>query len=405
MRNCESFGGSTPNRRSICIAVALAVSSNAALVNVVQAQTAFATAQIRDIAFSPDGNLFAACASTSTSDGVLAIWDANSWAVRHVQREAVGYPRLAFSPDSRIMALARFAPEAHVIDAATGEKVGQVAGHKQYCRSVAFTPDGSRLVTGGYDSTVKIWNVETTKLLETITGPFGKVYEVDVSPDGRLLAVADADKFFLRLFDAESLEEVFASKRMGSLVPHVSFEPAGRLVSASSWGGYSRIYDVATKKLVFELDTNSADWTTFSADGRMIAVASQHSIFVYSFPRADEATERRIRQLIDEFDLESYELREAASRELAALGGVCEPYLAEAMETGGPEVRWRTRRLRDRLMSADAATKLDMEGESACAAFSPDGKLLVGGDQAGNLVAWNVQDWTVARKWTMPRPE
>ena len=39
--------------------------------------------------------------------------------------------------------------------------------------SVAFSPDGSKVVSGSWDKTVKIWNVETGDVLHTLSGEKG----------------------------------------------------------------------------------------------------------------------------------------------------------------------------------------------------------------------------------------
>ncbi|MFV1968472.1 MAG: WD40 repeat domain-containing protein [Pirellulaceae bacterium] len=367
-----------------------------------RAQPASDRPVIRCVAFSPDGRYFAACGSRHAKDGQLAIWETESWRLTHQQRDTIGYPQLAFSPDSKSLVLSRFAPETHLIDIASGKTTRQFKGRAAHARCVTFTPDGSRVITGNDDRSARIWDVQTGALLETITGDFGNVYDVDVSPDGRLLAIADGEQYLLRLFDLDTLKQVFVTKRMGSLVPQVCFSPDGQRVAASSWGGYSRLYDVATKELRYEFDTNSARSTCFPADGQRIAVAASLKLYVFSFPTADSQLAKRIRQLIREFEQDDYQVREQASRELAALGGVTDPFLRAAIESQNPEVRWRARRLRKRLTSTDGARKLDMDRETECAIFSPNGKLLIGGDKNGNLIAWNVGDWTVAGRWTLP---
>ena len=360
---------------------------------------------IRCVAFSPDGKYFAACSSRHLNHGKLAIWDTDSWALKHSRSQPVGFPRLTFSPDSQQLALSRFAPETQLFDVERGVKVGELKGHANHARCAAYTPDGTRIVTGSYDRTVMIWDATSHERLHKIDHGFGKVYEVGVSPDGKLLAIADADSYKLHLIDMDTLEPTFVSNRMGSLVPHVSFSPDGSLISASSWGGYSRHYDVETMELKYELNTNGADWTCFSPDGTLIAVAAQLSVFVYAFPTVDDETEETVRSLISQFQVDDYQDREDASRKLVALGGICEPLLTEAMESRDPEVRWRTRRLRKHLMSTEAARELTLGSESECVAFSPDGTLLVAGDKQGNIVAWNVSDWTVARRLTIPNED
>ena len=48
---------------------------------------------------------------------------------------------------------------------------------------MAFSPDGRRLATGGEENTVKIWDVQTGKELQTLRGHSGDVYTVAFSPD------------------------------------------------------------------------------------------------------------------------------------------------------------------------------------------------------------------------------
>jgi WD40 repeat protein len=63
-----------------------------------------------------------------------------------------------------------------------------LSGHKNDVRAVAFTPDG-RLVSGGSDRTVRVWNVASGKCQTTIKAA-SVVYAVAVSPDGKTLAYA-----------------------------------------------------------------------------------------------------------------------------------------------------------------------------------------------------------------------
>jgi len=71
-----------------------------------------------------------------------------------------------------------------VWDAATGQQLLTLKGHTGMVRSVAFSPDGQRIITGSDDWTAKLWNAETG--LETFTLPkhTEMVWSVAFSPDG-----------------------------------------------------------------------------------------------------------------------------------------------------------------------------------------------------------------------------
>jgi WD40 repeat protein len=57
-------------------------------------------------------------------------------------------------------------------------------GHSNYVRSVAYSPDGTKIISGSYDGTIKIWNANTGQCLKTLEGHSDRVLSVAYSPDG-----------------------------------------------------------------------------------------------------------------------------------------------------------------------------------------------------------------------------
>jgi WD40 repeat protein len=84
-------------------------------------------------------------------------------------------------------------------------------GHTRQVSGVAFSPDGRRLATAGWDEKARIWDTETGEELLTLAVPSGRVFTVAFSPDGHLLATGGGDKI-IRLWEATPLVPHAASQ-------------------------------------------------------------------------------------------------------------------------------------------------------------------------------------------------
>ena len=68
---------------------------------------------------------------------------------------------------------------ARIWDLTSGRILHDLVGHNGIVTCSKFSPDGNRVVTGGTDATVRIWDVETGNQLQVIKGLGGSVFSVD----------------------------------------------------------------------------------------------------------------------------------------------------------------------------------------------------------------------------------
>ena len=159
-------------------------------------------------------------------------------------------------------------------DAATGRKLRTLAGHDGYAYSIAFSPDGNTLATGGRDSKIRLWDVATGSPKGTLAGHFGTVYAVAFSPDGRTLASAGID--MLRLWNAAAGEVREVIHGLAAPITTVAFSPDNKTLATGSSDGMVTLWDTGSfeERATLRGHTVGVTQVTFSPDGKTLASCS-----------------------------------------------------------------------------------------------------------------------------------
>jgi WD40 repeat protein len=146
---------------------------------------------VTGLSWSSDGTRLASCGH----DGTVRILDGETLKETLVFRErGVPVAAAAFSPDDKRIASAagrleaRKARDSQVViwRAKTREVLHRLTGHTGRMTTLAFSPDGQRLVSGGRDGQVKLWDVETGQEVLSLDGDEGEVWSVAFSRAGTI---------------------------------------------------------------------------------------------------------------------------------------------------------------------------------------------------------------------------
>lgn len=115
--------------------------------------------------------------------------------------------------------------------------------------SVQLTPDGTRLLAGCADGTIRLWRVTDGQSIGLFTGHTGIVWAIAVSPDGRLLASGSDDRT-VRIWDIETGQLLHLLQGHIHIVHALAFSSGGEWLASSGWDQTVRIWDTRTGCLV-----------------------------------------------------------------------------------------------------------------------------------------------------------
>lgn len=223
---------------------------------------------------TPDGKYLA----VATADSRITLINLATQKQVYSQSSPVNdFANLAISNDGQWLAIAA-GNNIDVRRLKDGMRVKSLAGHTNKVSGIAFSPDGKTVVSvSGGDRTIRVWERESGKLLQTLADNIGPTTTVVFTPDGdQFITGAIGDDRTIKFWDAKSFELLATSPKQPGYINSLAITPDGnKLVGAVR--NYVKIWNLPNAQELSSVKGPSLEinMITVSPNNRWIATANK----------------------------------------------------------------------------------------------------------------------------------
>jgi WD40 repeat protein len=348
----------------------------------------------------------------------VALHPTGTGLLRTLEGHADGVLDVAVAPDGRRAVSASRDHALKVWDLDTGRVLWTLEGHADGVSGVALTADGKRAVSASWDKTLKVWDLDTGRTIRTLEGHSDNISSVAVTVDGKCAVSASWDKT-LKVWDVDTGCALHTLEGHSGAVTDVVLLPdSNRVVSASS-DQTLKVWDVETNCTLCTLEGHSDGvfGVAVAADGKRAVSASWdktlkvwdldtgrtlRTLEGHSAPVLDVAVTRDGRQAVSsswDHTLKVWDLETGLI--LHTLEGHTAHVIAVGITADGKQAVSASEDKTLKVWKLDTAcARRTPEGHSSRVdgvAVTPDGKRGVSGSFDGTLKVWDLDTGRLLR--------
>ena len=238
---------------------------------------------IFSIAMTPDGQKLA-----SNSKNQIKIWNINSGLLMcTLEGHSHKVNTLAISPSGEILASGGEDNAIRLWNLETRKNILTLKGHSNSIHALAFSPDGKTLASGSDDLTIKLWNLQTGEEIRTFQGNSSWIRSVVISPDNKILASSSFDKD-IKLWNLETGEQILTLNGHKAMINSLAISSNGQTLASVSDDTTTKLWNVSTGQELITLKGHASPVSTvaFNPNGKILVTGSNDdSIKVWDVER------------------------------------------------------------------------------------------------------------------------
>ena len=226
---------------------------------------------VHEIKYSPDGTMMAVASAIG-----IWIYDVQTTEARHLLSGHTRAVRsIDFNADGTQIVSGSVDETVRVWDVAMGIEVNMFTGHTDTVSSVAFNPDGNTIASGSYDKTVRLWDISMGYELHSFTQHTEGITSVIFNHDGSQLASAGWDNL-IHLFDVNGRKHLRTFTGSENSIRSIAFSPGGTKIASGGLDKKVHLYDVASANKLHTLEghTSHINSVAFTPNGLMVGSGS-----------------------------------------------------------------------------------------------------------------------------------
>ncbi|HPZ08316.1 MAG TPA: protein kinase [Candidatus Eremiobacteraeota bacterium] len=318
---------------------------------------------VKTISISPRGDLMAAAAGDK-----INIWDMNTKEIVFTLKSHTDMVEtLSFSPDGLMLVSGGRDRKIKLWDIETGKLVNSVSGHISWITKIVWTD--KYMISGSSDATIKLW--DTAVLRHTFGGYYTGVEALSIRSDGKILASGNSDNT-IKLWDFKNRALIAVLEKHKEIVSAISCSSDGKYLASGSWDEMVHIWDIDKGKIKITLDINSGliGSVAFSPDGKYLATGGSD-------------------KNVNLWNAETGELEDTFEAPDWSVEAIAFTPDSEWLASGGSS---NTISLWDLIEDEELATLEGHKDSILCLSFAPCGTILVSGSKDNTVKLWSIRE-------------